>query len=254
MKYFNRFSHETFVRRMVLHNEWKKNPEIEQRHDMLYFLCEALDPDTGLAAYNEAELEAEAALLIVAGSDTTSISLAGTFFCLTGNPSICQKLVEEIRANFDKVEDIVYGPKLLNCGIRIDGSYYPEGTIVGTVPWVSTQDEQVYDDPLAYRPERWIVDSSTGVSKESVARLKQNFHPFSAGPTSCVGRHLAMAEMLITVARTLHRFDIRRAPGSALGAGSPDRGWGERDPRQMVLYDAFISLYEGPEVQFKRRL
>lgn len=282
MRKFNRFTNETLAERIALHKEQAGKPEIERRQDIFYFLREARDPDTGLPAYNDFDLKSESSLMIIAGSDTTSISLSGVFFCLTGNPSRCQKLVNEIRETFDTPEDIVYGPKLLSCkylracidegmrfapsgpcdlprevlpgGIRIHGNYYPEGTIVATVPWVMTRDELIYEDPGLYRPERWIEDPSAGVSKESVAHLKQNFHPFAAGPGSCLGRHVAMAEMMITVARTLHRLDIRRAPGSTLGAGKPSLGWGERDPRQIMLYDAFISLREGPEVQFKKRL
>lgn len=278
----SQFTTETLAERIALHKEQAEKPEVEQRQDIFYFLREARHPDTGLPAYNEFDLKSEAGLMIVAGSDTTSISLSGVFFGLTGDPSRCQKLVDEIRATFATPGDIVYGPKLLTCkylracidegmrltpsgpcdlprevlpgGIRIHGTYYPEGTIVATVPWVMTRDETIYDDPGQYRPERWMEDPSVGVSKEAVARLKQYFHPFAAGPGACLGRHVAMAEMMITVARTLHRFDIRRAPGSTLGAGRPSLGWGERDPRQMVLYDAFISLREGPEVQFRKRL
>lgn len=265
-----------------MHKEQAEKPEVERRQDIFYFLREARHPETGLPAYNDFDMKSESSLMIIAGSDTTSISLSGVFFCLTGDPARCQKLVDEIRTTFNTPEDIVYGPKLLSCkylracidegmrfapsgpcdlprevlpgGIRIDGNYYPDGTIVATVPWVTTRDELIYGDPGVFRPERWIEDLSAGVSKESVAFLKQNFHPFAAGPGSCVGRHVAMAEMLLTVARTLHRMDIRRAPGSLLGAGSPSFGWGERDPRQMMLYDAFISLRDGPEVQFRKRM
>ncbi|KAL1882973.1 hypothetical protein Daus18300_000611 [Diaporthe australafricana] len=278
---FNRFTDETLAERKALHAQQAEKPEGERRQDIFYFIREARDPDTGLPAYNDMDLKSESSLMIIAGSDTTSISLSGVFFCLTGDPTRCQKLVDEIRATFDTPEDIVYGPKLLNCkylracidegmrfapsgpcdlprevlkgGIRIDGNYYPEGTIVATVPWALTHDKSLYGDPEVYRPERWIEDSSAGVSKESVARLKQNFHPFAAGPGACLGRHVAMAEMLLTVARTLHRLDIRRLPGSTFGGGRPSLGWGESDPRQITLYDAFISLRDGPEVQFRKR-
>lgn len=279
---YTQFSNDTLAERLALHKKQANAPETEQRQDIFYYLREARNPDTGLPAYNDSDLKAESALLIVAGSDTTSISLSGVFFGLSGNPSQCQKLVDEIRSTFSTPEEIVYGPKLLSCkylracidegmrlapsgpcdlprevlagGIRINGQYYPQGTIVGTVPWVTTRDETVYDDPGQYRPERWIEDPSAGGgSKEAVARLKQSFHPFAAGPGSCLGRHVAMAEMLLTVARTLHRFDIRRKPGSTLGGGAPGLDWGERDPRQLMLYDAFVSLRDGPEVQLRKR-
>lgn len=281
MKQFNQFSKKTLTERLVLHGEQAEKPEEQRRQDMFYYLREAKDPDTGLAAYNESDLDAECSLLIIAGSDTTAISLSGIFFCLTGDPDRCQKLAHEIRTTFDNCEDIVYGPKLLGCkylkacideamrltptgpcdlpreilegGARIDGEYYPRGTIVGTVPWVTTRDDRVYDNPEAFLPERWIEGSSADVTRETVTRLRQSFHPFAAGPGSCIGRHVAMAEILLTVARTLHRLDIRRVPGSTLGAGKSSLGWGERDPRQMLLFDAYISLRQGPEVQFRKR-
>ena len=91
------------------------------------------------------------------------------------------------------------------------------------------------------------------MTKESISRLKANFHPFLTGPGSCVGKNVAMTEIMITVARTLHRLDIRRVPGSTLGGGKPEFGWGARDENQFQLVDAYISLRHGPEVQFRKR-
>lgn len=248
---------------------------------MFYFLCEARDPDTGLPAYSEGDLRAESSLLIIAGSDTTAVSISGIFFYLTGDPRRCQKLADEILATFDSAEDIVHGPKLLGCkylracidegmrltpsgpcelprevlpgGIRINGEYFPPGTIVGTAAWVSSRNEDVWGDAGVFRPERWILDEANGVTAESLARMRANFHPFLTGPGSCLGKNVAMAEIMITVARTLHRLELRRAPGSTLGGGKQELGWGARDERQFQLEDAFISLRQGPEVQFRKR-
>ncbi|KAI1772361.1 cytochrome P450 [Hypoxylon cercidicola] len=82
---------------------------------MFYFLAEARDPDTRHPAYDDSELRAEPSLLIIAGSDTTSVSLSGIFFYFTGEPRRSRKLVDEIRSTFQSVEEIVYGPKLSAC-------------------------------------------------------------------------------------------------------------------------------------------
>lgn len=249
---------------------------------MFYFLSQARDPETGSVAYNEDDLKAESNLLVIAGSDTTSISLSGIFFYLTGDPERCGKLVDEIRTTFANAEDIIYGSKLSGCtylkacidegmrltpsgpcelprevlpgGARVLGRYYPEGTILGTVPWVTSRSKSAFKDAETFHPERWIVDESAGVSKESVALLRTHFHPFASGPGSCIGKNVALAEMMIIVARTLHRLDIRRTPGSTLGGGRPELGWGASDENQFQLTDAYISLREGPEVQFKKRV
>ncbi|KAI5928773.1 benzoate 4-monooxygenase cytochrome P450 [Camillea tinctor] len=255
----------------------------EKRQDMFHFLYEARDPDTGQRAYEEDELRAECSLLIMAGSDTASISLSSIFFYLTGDPDRCQKLIQEIRTTFKSVEEIIWGPALQSCnylracidegmrltpavasehprevlagGLSIHGEHYPAGTIVGTVPWASSRNRDVYgDDAEAFRPERWIVDASPGgASKEDIARYKSGFHPFLSGPGGCIGKHLAMMEMSLIVARTLFRLNIRRAPGSTLGGGQPSLGWGASDETQLHIEDAYVSLRHGPIVQFKKR-
>ncbi|KAI0406342.1 benzoate 4-monooxygenase cytochrome P450 [Xylaria palmicola] len=281
IKQYNQFVYDSVTKRIALQKEQAEKEETERRQDLFYFLGEARDPDTNQPAYREDELRSESHLLIIAGSDTTSVTLAGIFFYLTGDQKRCQKLVDELTASFDSADDIVYGPKLLACtylkacidegmrltpagvcelprevlpgGLVIKGEHYPEGTIVGTATWANSRNQAVYGDADAFRPERWTVDPSDGNSKEDVAQMKRNFYPFSSGAFNCVGKNLAMAEMMITVARTLYRFEMRRAPGSTLGCGRPDLGWACTDEKQFQLLDAYISLREGPEVQYRRR-
>ena len=80
---------------------------------IVHFLCAAKDPDTGKPAFGLTELLAEANLLILAGSDTTSVTISSLFFYITHNQRVYLKLVKEIREKFDSAEEIVHGPKLL---------------------------------------------------------------------------------------------------------------------------------------------
>ncbi|KAF3061636.1 hypothetical protein GL218_03349 [Daldinia childiae] len=281
MQQYERFIHDSVTERISLHQEQAEKLEAERRQDMFYFLCEARNPDTGLPAYNEAELRAEANLLIVAGSDTTSVNLSGLFFYLTGDDQRYQKLVREIRTELKSIDDIVYGPKLsslvylracieegmrlapaipgelprevLPGGLEIQGEYFPPGTNVGTPNWALSRNQEVYGDPELFRPERWIVDEATGVTEEDVNRARSSSHPFAGGPGRCLGQNFAMMEMMIIVALTLHRLDVRREPGSTLGSGGPEYGWGARDRKQFQLFDAYISIRHGPMLQFRKR-
>ena len=63
----------------------------------------------------EEELYAESTLLIVAGSDTSATALASTYFYLLHNPKSHQRVNEEIRSHFTKVEDIYSGLELDAC-------------------------------------------------------------------------------------------------------------------------------------------
>jgi cytochrome P450 len=220
---------------------------------------------------------------VVAGSGTSATSLTATMFYLS-LPSQAHRLarvVKEVRSTFDSAEEIVHGPKLASCfylkacieeairlspagpselarqvragGITINGDYYAEGTIVGTSGFTNGRNDDVYGDSEVYRPERWLVDESTGVTQQYVDRARSNFHPFSAGPGNCVGKNLAMLELLTAIGRTVWRYDVRRVPGSTLGGGAPELGWGQNDPELFILVDAYVALHRGPMLQFRKR-
>lgn len=252
-----------------------------KQKDMFRFLFQAKDPETGEPAFSRQDLLAEASLLMIAGSDTTSTSLCALFFYITHYSKVYKKLVDEIRSTFQSVDQIASGPQLTSCvylracidealrmtpagpselsrtvlsgGSWIDGDFFPEGVDVGAANWINGRHEETYGDPNLYRPERWIVDEISGVTEEDVARIRSCFHPFLIGPGNCVGQNLAMLEMMISVARTLYRMDVRLAPGHTLDEGRPSLGWGRRDRNQYQVTDAYISIREGPVVQFRQR-
>lgn len=254
--------------------------ESQGRKDMFHYLFKTTD-NAGNPAYSVDELNAEAMLLIIAGSDTTSTTLSGFWFYLTRHPRVYSKLVEEIRTTFKSADDIQTGPALTSCkylqacvnetlrlspaglselardvlpgGLDIEGQHIPEGTHVGVATWVMMHHEECYGDPWVYRPERWIPDSVTGVTAEDVAKAQSSFNPFTIGQGKCAGQKLAMGELLITTAKTLHRMDVRLAPGDTLGAGALELGWGMRRKDHITLKDAYIAVRDGPIVQFRRR-
>ncbi|KAK8003516.1 general alpha-glucoside permease [Apiospora arundinis] len=208
VQHYYQFVYNSVTERIRLHSQQMEKPEEEQRQDIFHFLCEARDPETGTQAYDETSLRAEANLLIIAGSDTTAVSLSGIFWYLIHDSLRCQKLVDELMATFESANDIFYGSKLSSCvylracidegmrlthsgpcelsqevlrgGLKVSGEYLPGGTIVGTVPWVVSRNEEVYGHVNVFRPEHWIANEAAGVTKEQVSRVRSNFHPFSA--------------------------------------------------------------------------
>jgi cytochrome P450 len=253
------------------------------RKDMFHYLFNTKIPETGLPAFSAEELTAEANLLLIAGTDTTANAISALWFYLTRNNRVYRKLAAEIRTTFQSVDDIHGGATLSSCyylracidealrmaptgivsemsrevlpgGLDIDGNVFPEGVKIGSSSWAVMYHEDYFGDPYIYRPERWIVDEATGITADYVALARSAFNPFSVGPGNCVGQKLAMLELQVITARILYRMDVQCPPGDNLGGGSRELGWGRRDRKQFQLEDAFVSLVNGPMVQFRKRV
>jgi cytochrome P450 len=250
------------------------------RKDFFYYLLNARDPETG-KGFSPQELWGESNLLIIAGSDTTSTALASAFFYLTHTPQTLQRLTAEIRSTFSGAEDIKSGPALNSCtylravidegmrlsppvggilprevlpgGIDIDGVYVPEGIVVGAPHYTLHHSPAYFPAPFTFRPERWIAESSTEVTKETVAVAQSAFCPFSVGPRGCIGKGLAYAELTESLARVVFMYDMKLADGVRVGEGHPGAEWGRQRSEEYQLRDSFTSLKDGPYVQFRER-
>ena len=251
------------------------------RKDMFHYLFQAKDPETGLSAYTGGDLFMEAHLLIIAGSDTSTTTLAAIIFYVTRHPRVYARLSQEIRTTFQTLDEIRSGTKLSACrylracldeamrmsppspadrtrevlpgGMALDGMFVPEGTQIGTGTYSLHHNDSVFPDPFVYKPERWIVDEKSGVSAADVTRAESAFFPFSLGAQSCVGKKLAYLMLTIALARLLYLHDVKVPEGNTIGEGAPDLMWGRRNKNQFQLTDCFIAAKQGPMAQFKRR-
>lgn len=92
---------------------------------MFHFLYQVVDPSTDKQAYSQQFLAAEANLLVVAGLDTTSISLYGFFIYIVRNPRSYEKLVKEIRSTFNSPYEIFGGSNPRPASISVPASTKP---------------------------------------------------------------------------------------------------------------------------------
>ncbi|KAG9009781.1 Cholesterol 7-alpha-monooxygenase [Tulasnella sp. JGI-2019a] len=70
------------------------------------------------------------------------------------------------------------------------------------------QDESVYEDPSAFRPERFLQSEGT----EGVTQVRKPLMAFGGGVSQCEGRHFAMRGAKILAALFLFHFDVRLDP------------------------------------------
>ena len=74
------------------------------------------------------------------------------------------------------------------------------------IQWVSHHDRRYFDEPEAYRPERWNDGSL------SVRLPRYAYFPFGGGLRTCIGNSLTMTQMVAVVASIIHRCDMTLAP------------------------------------------
>ena len=161
------------------------------------------------------EMYANAAMFLIAGSETTSTSLSGVLFYLMTNPCVYERLVDEIRTTFQSSGDInlrtVSGMRYLNAvlqeglriytpggvgigryvprgGADICGDFVPEGTLVSLNTCAAYTSETNFYRPRDFLPDRWLFPDREPFRHDK----REVFEPFSYGPRNCIGKKYAL--------------------------------------------------------------
>lgn len=175
----------------------------------------------------------EARTLVGAGSETTGNALETITFHALSNPNALRRLKEELAvavesskgsedplAKYNIIQRLPYLTAVINEGLRIACSVsgrlarvnprqpytyqsylLPPGTVISMAIRSNHTFEAVYPEPLAFKPERWLVEG------EELKRLEKYFVPFGRGGRSCIGKELAIMNLYLTIAAFFHQFD-----------------------------------------------
>jgi len=186
------------------------------REDVLAMLLEARHEDGSPMSSNE--LRDELMTLLVAGHETTASTLAWAFERLAREPGPAARLREEIAAG-DGEEYVTAtiqetlrrrpvlpntAPRLVKQPIEVGGWRYPEGVCLVPNGYLLHHDPDVYPDPYAFRPERFL-DSPPGT---------YTWIPFGGGRRRCLGASFAMLEMRIVLRSVLRSLEVHPAAAS----------------------------------------
>ncbi|KAJ6179762.1 hypothetical protein N7519_010223 [Penicillium mononematosum] len=178
-------------------------------------------------------LSGDTATLVVAGSDTTAPSLTLLFYFLARYPMHVEKIYEEIRGvDRENPAALAALPHLTGTineamrllpavltfssrvtppeGLMIDGTFIPGNTKICAPRYTIGRLETAYVYPHEFIPERWY-------SQPELIRDKRAFAPFGVGRTSCVGRHLALAQIRLVTAALVFHYRITFASGENNG-------------------------------------
>ena len=190
--------------------ERRRATDLEERHDILSILLQARTEDG--EALDDKELRDELLTLVLAGHETTANSLAWAWERLVRNPEPHAALVDAVR-NGDGAEERVEAtiietmrnrPVIPIIGRRVQvpwrlGDYGVEaGTAITMSILLVHHREDVYPDPFAFRPERWL-GRKPGT---------YDWIPFGGGIRRCLGAALAMAEQRVVLTTMARRLDL----------------------------------------------
>lgn len=170
---------------------------------------------------------------LVAGHETTAISLAWALYFLSKHPQVQAKLRHEISALTEKSNSPVTSADVDACqylkavchevsrvrpavsltlrvterDTSICGQFIPKGTRVIICPQSINNDPALWGpDAAEFKPERWINESGQADNKGG-AESNYSYLTFLHGPRACVGKQFAQAEFACLLAAWVGAFE-----------------------------------------------
>ncbi len=200
----------------------------EDRGDLLSMLLRAQDEESG-RRMSDAQLRDEVMTLFMAGHETTANTLAWTWFLLAGHPEAEARLHAELDQVLDgrapTISDLPrlsYTESVINETLRVyptvwmvgreaiepvelAGYSIPVGTTIFMPQWVIHRDARWFDDPDAFRPERWEGGLMGRIHRYA-------YFPFGGGPRICIGNNFALMEATLILATLAQKFRLSLTP------------------------------------------
>jgi cytochrome P450 len=175
--------------------------------------------DSGM---HDGEIRDELVTMVIAGHETVAAALAWTLMLLAEHPDAQDRVRAELDRHDGPVplvgnrERLPWTRAVVDEALRlyppawaisrrsltydvVGGRPVPAGTLAIISPWLVHRRPDLWPDPEAFRPERFV---------DGTART--GYLPFGQGPRLCIGREFALGEMVVVLAELLreHRIDV----------------------------------------------
>ncbi|CAP13232.1 cytochrome P450 [Halobacterium salinarum] len=172
-------------------------------------------------------LRDEVMTTLLAGHDTTALTLTYTWFLLSEHPDVEARLHAELDGALDdgaqptvaQLQDLDYLEWVLQESMRLyppvynvfrtpiepvelAGSEVPAGAPIMLPQWAIHRSPDHWDDPEAFDPERWRPERRAD-------RPRFAYFPFGGGPRHCIGKQLALLEAKLIVATVASDYRLR---------------------------------------------
>jgi len=211
------------VEDIVAAREGTAGGDEDGRMDLLSVLLRARDR----GEQSPERLRDEVTTTLLAGHDTTALTLTYTWFLLSEHPDAERRLHEELddaladgeAPTIDDVRDLDYLDWVIHEAMRLYPPVYnvfrtptepvelagyrvPPGAPIMLPQWALHRSPEHWADPEAFDPERWR-------SERRADRPRFAYFPFGGGPRHCIGKHLALLEAKLIVATVASDYRLR---------------------------------------------
>lgn len=195
-----------------------------ERDDLMGLLLATKDEDG--TTLSDGELREELITLILAGHETTALTVSYGLMLLGWNPAVVRKAQQELDAavgdrspTMGDLPQLPYLEQIMKESLRmyppaaiiprqaaaedvIDGFPIPIGAQVTLPVWAIHHDERFYPRPYHFDPSRWEPE------KEK-QRPRYSFFAFGGGNRVCIGEQFARMEARLILGRVLQRFNVK---------------------------------------------
>lgn len=160
----------------------------------------------------EDEVIDETLALLLFGHDTGAAALAWAFAHIWGDPEIATRVRGEsdpsyleacLQESLRLCPVVVHVTRIAPRATRIGGWEVPAGARIFPCAYLAQRDPEVFPEPAAFRPERFL----SGRSYEG------SWFPFGLGVRTCIGHRFALRQMRLIAAATVQYADLALAPG-----------------------------------------
>jgi cytochrome P450 len=201
--------------------------------DLLTLLLMARDDDGN--SMTDRQLRDEVITLLLAGHETTALTLSWAWYLLAQNSEVEERLHQELEKvlagrppNAGDLPKLVYTDRVIREVLRLYppawrifratteplpvGDYVlPAGSNIVLSQWVTQRDPRWFTNPERFDPDRWREERAAKVPRFA-------YFPFGGGPRVCIGAGFAMMEATLLLAAIAQRFRMHLSPGQRVEA------------------------------------
>src|SRR5438045_4834402 len=199
--------------------------------DLLSMLTQARDEDGG--RMTDKQLRDEVMTFLLAGHETTALTLTWTWYLLAQHPADEEKLHAELERvlagrvpEFSDLTKLTFAEQVIKESMRLyppawsvartvisefelRGYKIPAGSNVVMSQWIMHRDPRYFPDPEEFDPSRWATERTQKLPRFA-------YFPFGGGPRQCIGNSFAMMEATLLLATIAQRFRLSAVSNEAV--------------------------------------